>query len=170
MLHLILGGQRSGKSLYAEGVAKELAEERLPLYLATSRIHDEEHARRILEHRHRRGEEFETVEEERNLSSVSSEGRVVLLECVTLWLTNLFLDADCDGEQTLREAEQELELFLARPRHAVLVSTETGLGVIPPTEMGRQFADLQGSVNQMLARRAERVDLVVAGIPLSLKR
>jgi adenosylcobinamide kinase/adenosylcobinamide-phosphate guanylyltransferase len=164
---LVLGGVRSGKSRFATKLGRELS--RSPLYVATSRRWDDDHARRIERHRRERGPEWQTIEEEKKLASVDVTGRVVVVDCVTLWLTNLFLDGAQDPERTFREARDELGRCFDRDATWLFVSNEVGLGVHPPTEMGRHFADLQGFVNQHLAAHADWVVLMVAGIAVPVK-
>lgn len=164
---LVLGGVRSGKSRFATRLGRALSDK--PLYIATSRRWDDDHARRIERHQRERGPEWQTVEEQKALSNVEVTGRAVVVDCVTLWLTNLFLDAAQDAERTFIEARGELGRCFDRDARWVFVSNEVGLGVHPTTEMGRRFADLQGFVNQHIAARADWVVLMVAGIPVAVK-
>jgi adenosylcobinamide kinase/adenosylcobinamide-phosphate guanylyltransferase len=164
---LVLGGVRSGKSRFATRLGRELSP--TPLYVATSRRWDDDHARRIERHRRERGPEWQTIEEEKALARVEATGRVVVVDCVTLWLTNLFLDSREDAERTFSDAKNELGRCFDRDATWLFVSNEIGLGVHPPTEMGRRFADLQGFVNQYIAAHADWVVLLVAGIPVSVK-
>lgn len=167
MIHLILGGRRSGKSRRGEELALGLAES--PVYLATSRKWDEDFARRIETHVQSRSSRWITIEEERSLSREDLSGRTVLVECVTMWLTNLFTDFAFDEAKALDEARRELDALFPIPRHIVFVSSETGLGLHPETAAGRKFADLQGEVNHYIAARADHVELVVAGLPLVIR-
>lgn len=167
MIHLILGGRRSGKSKRGEQLALSLSDS--PVYLATSRKWDEDFSRRIEAHVESRGSHWTTIEEERFLSQLDLSGRVVLVECVTMWLTNIFTDLEFDEARAFVEARRELDSLLPLPRHLVFVSSETGLGIHPETEAGRRFADLQGEVNHYIAARADHVELVVAGLPLVIR-
>jgi len=164
---LVLGGARSGKSRYAQHLA--LKRSTSPVYLATSRVWDRDHARRIERHRADRGPEWTTIEEERRLSRVGSSGRVVVVDCITLWLTNLFADAAGDTERAFEEAAAELDRALALENDWIFVSNEIGMAPHAMTEAGRKFVDLQGFANQMLASRAEDVILMVAGLPLAVR-
>lgn len=164
---LVLGGARSGKSRYAEQLARGRSAR--PIYLATSRIWDDDHARRIARHREDRGPEWHTIEEPKALSQIGVRDEVVLVDCVTLWLTNYFVDLAQDAERALAEARAELERALQLPNDWIFVSNEIGSGVHATTESGRKFTDLQGFMNQTIAARADHVVLMVAGIPLSVK-
>jgi len=167
MNRLILGGARSGKSRYAQGLA--LARSDSPVYLATSRRWDDDHAARIARHKADRDARWTTVEEETSLSRVDLAGRVVVVDCLTLWLTNLFHDADYDFAATQERALGEIDALLARKSEWLLVSNEVGMGVHAETPIGRKFCDLQGTLNQHVAARVAAVTLMVAGIPLAVK-
>lgn len=167
MIHLVLGGRRSGKSRFAQSLARQLTDR--PVYLATSRRWDADHAARIARHRADRGPEWTTVEEELRLSAPPLEGRVVVIDCLTLWLTNLFVDHGRDATAALEEAKSELDRTVARPGTWILVSNEVGLGLHAATEAGRKFADIQGWLNQHAAARADRVTWMVAGLPVAVK-
>lgn len=164
---LILGGARSGKSRYAEHLALELTDR--PIYLATSRPWDEGHLARIRRHQKDRGPEWRTVEEPTTLALAELAREVVVVDCVTLWLTNLFTDSGHDLDRSLRAARLALDAALLQDTQWLFVSNELGMGVHAETEAGRTFADLQGFVNQYLASRAASVCLMVAGIPTYVK-
>ena len=173
---LVLGGARSGKSRQAAELALSLAAE--PVYLATSRVSadDPEHQRRIDRHRADRGSAWTTIEEAKLLSRHALEGRVVVVDCLTLWLANWFADErkssappELAFERTLENAKAELDRTLARDATFILVSNEIGQGVHAMTEIGRQFTDLQGFLNQHAAARADTVVLMVAGLPQPIK-
>lgn len=164
---LVIGGARSGKSRFAERLALALAPD--PVYLATSRIYDEEHRKRIERHRAERGPAWTTIEEPEHPSRAVLAGRVTVVDCLTLWLTNCLMSADGDTERALDFVTAELERLLALQATLILVSNEVGLGVHPPTELGRHFADLQGLLNQTAAARVESVTLMVAGLALPIK-
>ena len=168
-LTLVLGGARSGKSRYAESVIVALPPPWRPpwTYLATAEAGDAEMAERIAAHRTRRGPQWRTVEAPLDLGAALNPCRTVpvLVDCLTLWLSNLMLaDADIDAEMAL------LEQTLANASApVVLVANEVGSGIVPDNPLGRRFRDLQGLLNQRLAARADRVVLVVAGLPLAIK-
>lgn len=167
MIALVLGGARSGKSRYAARVARELSES--PVIVATSRIHDADHAARIARHRADRGPEWTTIEEEKAIARVDLAGRVVVVDCATLWLTNLFFDGDRDVDATREVARAEVERMAAIDATWIVVSNELGMSPHAATEVGRKFVDLQGFVNQDVATRAAAVTLMVAGIPMAAK-
>jgi adenosylcobinamide kinase/adenosylcobinamide-phosphate guanylyltransferase len=169
-LQFILGASRSGKSLYAEMLAVASG---LPVrYLATcaTEVADEEMRQRIALHRDRRPRHWHTVENRFDLRNqiVESEGALLLVDSVTLWLSYLLMQQRAK-ESILAELQEALDVALELRRSVILVSDEVGGGVVPSTAEGRAFRDLSGSANQMLARCATKVELVVAGLPLVLK-
>ncbi len=164
---LITGGQRSGKSNYAEKLALEMSEQ--PIYVATSRIWDEEHRERIRLHQERRGEEWTTIEEEKTLSNINVEGKVVLIDCVTLWATNFFFDLQSDIQQSLEALRLEFDSFTEQNATFIFVTNELGMGEMSMNDTQRKFADLQGWFNQYIASKADEVVLMVCGIPQKIK-
>ncbi len=169
MKTLILGGVRSGKSRLAEQLAQQSG---LPVtYLATAQAGDEEMAARIAHHQARRPADWRLVEEPCHLAQAlrlhAREGHCVLVECLTLWLTNLLLDPDPARFRGEREAL--LEALPELPGTIILVGNETNLGVTPMGELSRRFCDESGWLHQELAQICERVLLTVAGLPLTLK-
>lgn len=167
MLTLVLGGARSGKSRFAQELA--LCWSAKPVYVATARVWDDDFAARVRRHRADRGPEWTTYEEPRAIGALDLRGRVVVVDCATLWLTNFFLDAQQDVERSLADARAEIDRFLLQDKRAIIVSNELGLAPHAATETGRKFVDLQGFFNQELARRAETVVFMVAGIPMIVK-
>ncbi|SDC56618.1 bifunctional adenosylcobinamide kinase/adenosylcobinamide-phosphate guanylyltransferase [Williamwhitmania taraxaci] len=167
MIHLITGGQRSGKSRQAQQLALNLSPR--PVYVATSRIWDEEHGKRITRHREDRANLFDTVEEELRIGELNLAGRVVVVDCITLWLTNIFFDFEADVERSLIFAKEQLALLAQQDAHLLLVSNEIGMGGTSPNELQVKFTDLQGFVNQHIAQLADNVTLMVSGIPVSVK-
>lgn len=180
-LTLIVGGVRSGKSRFAEQLASGATE---VVYLATSQPGDEEMARRIAAHRERRPAGWRTVEEPWHVreavnalmvAPATSEGSppCVLLECLTLWLTNLTLGipghAGLEDASILQEIEKLEDVILLGEGRLVVVSHEVGCGITPANALARRFADLLGDANQRLARAAAEVFGCTAGIPLRLK-
>ncbi|RAU23668.1 bifunctional adenosylcobinamide kinase/adenosylcobinamide-phosphate guanylyltransferase [Paramagnetospirillum kuznetsovii] len=162
---LVLGGARSGKSGYAEG----LLAGRPALYLATGQALDGEMAERIDHHRRRRGESWSTLEEPldlpETLAGLPRPDRPVLVDCLTLWISNLM-----HAGRDVDEATARLCQVLAEPAGpVVLVSNEVGLGLVPETKLGRDFRDHQGRVNQRVAAVCRKVVFVAAGLPLILK-
>jgi adenosylcobinamide kinase/adenosylcobinamide-phosphate guanylyltransferase len=167
MIALVIGGARSGKSRYAAQVARSLTSS--PVMLATSRSFDADHAARIARHRADRGPEWTTIEEETAIARADLAGRVVVVDCATLWITNFFLDAKSNLDAAHDAARAELDRLEAIAATWIFVSNEVGMSLHAPTEVGRKFVDLQGFVNQNIAARAAAVTLMVAGIPLPAK-
>jgi len=165
---LVLGGARSGKSRFAEQLARESGLARI--YLATATAGDGEMRARIAHHRARRGDGWRTVEEPLKLVDAlareAGAGRVVLVDCLTLWLSNLMHAARDVDTETVTLADW----LRATPHPVLLVSNEVGLGLVPETPLGRDFRDAQGRLNQAIAAVAPNVAFVAAGLPLWLKR
>ena len=163
-LTLVLGGARSGKSRYAEGLVT-----RLPppwIYIATAQAFDAEMQARISEHRERRATGWRTAEAPLELASALRDAgdAPVLVDCLTLWLTNLVL-----GHMDLDAAATALDAALDRTAPTVLVSNEVGLGIVPDNALARRFRDESGRMHQHLAARADRVVFMVAGLPMFVK-
>ena len=169
MLQLILGGARSGKSRLAEKLASDSA---LPVtYIATSQPLDGEMNERVALHRQRRPDHWGLIEEPIELARVlrdhAATGQCLLVDCLTLWLTNLLLDAD--PQRLASERQALLDCLAELPGQIIFVSNETGLGVVPMGELTRRYVDAAGLLHQALAERCDRVVLTVAGLPLTLK-
>jgi adenosyl cobinamide kinase/adenosyl cobinamide phosphate guanylyltransferase len=168
-LTLVLGGARSGKSRYAEGLIAALPPPWQPpwAYVATAEARDDEMTARIATHRARRGPQWRTIEAPRELAEafVLCHAAPVLVDCLTLWLANLML-ADADIDMEVGRLERALDATAAP---VVLVANEVGSGIVPEHPLGRRFRDRQGLLNQRIAARADRVVLMVAGLPLALK-
>ncbi|MBQ6956995.1 MAG: bifunctional adenosylcobinamide kinase/adenosylcobinamide-phosphate guanylyltransferase [Bacteroidales bacterium] len=164
---LITGGARSGKSAYAEQMALALSE--APVYLATARIWDEEFRERVRRHQERRGLQWTNIEEEKYLSRHPVAGRVVLVDCLTLWCTNFFFDLESQVDAALTAAREEFDRFTAQDATFLFVTNEIGMGGTSDNEIQRKFTDLQGWMNQYAASRADEVILMVSGIPVKIK-
>ena len=164
---LITGGQRSGKSTKAEELALELSQN--PVYLATAHIWDEEFRLRVQKHQERRGPEWTNIEEEKYLSKHDLTGRVVVIDCVTLWLTNWISTDNADVDAILTAAKKELDKFTARDATYIFVTNEIGLGGVSTNQLQRRFTDLQGWMNQYIAQKSDEVILMVSGIPVKIK-
>ena len=164
---LITGGARSGKSAYAEQMAMALSE--APVYLATARIWDEEFRERVRRHQERRGLQWTNIEEEKYLSRHPVAGRVVLVDCLTLWCTNFFFDLESQVDAALTAAREEFDRFTAQDATFLFVTNEIGMGGTSDNEIQRKFTDLQGWMNQYAAARADEVVLMVSGIPVKIK-
>jgi len=140
-----------------------------PVYMATARIWDEDFANRIEHHKHERHDRWTTIEEEINLSRHKLEGKVVVLDCVTLWLTNLFTNHKFNGEKALDEAKNEWKRFMEQDFTLLAVTNEIGMSLHAQTESGRKFVELQGRMNQFIAALAEEAYLMVSGISVKIK-
>ena len=169
MRTLILGGARSGKSALAERLARESGQ--AVIYIATAQARDAEMAERIAHHRNRRPAHWQSVEEPLALANAlrayARADRCVLVDCLTLWLSNLLGDAD--DKRFARECEALLDVLPALPGELLFVSNEVGLGVVPMGELTRRFVDEAGRLHQAMAASCERVLFVAAGLPLPLK-
>lgn len=163
---LITGGQRSGKSQHAEQLALQLAGN--PVYLATAHVWDEEFRQRVLRHQERRGPQWTNIEEEKFLSRHELTGRVIVIDCVTLWLTNFFFENN-EVEQTLEQAKAEFDRFTSQEATFIFVTNEIGSGGVSENAIQRKFTDLEGWMNQYIAAKADEVILMVSGIPLKVK-
>lgn len=186
---LITGGQRSGKSTKAEQLALSLSSN--PVYLATAHVWDDEFRLRVQKHQERRGPEWTNIEEEIHLSKHNLSGRVVVIDCVTLWLTNLIsiehetslavpsdqAERDILGEAKrqsraehyLAQAKAEFDAFTAPDATYIFVTNEIGSGGVSTNALQRRFTDLQGWMNQYIAQKADEVILMVSGIPVKIK-
>jgi len=167
---LITGGARSGKSRYAEQRAGELGGRRL--YIATAEAKDEEMTRRVAEHKKRRGDEWVTIEEPLELASalLAQRGRTdcALVDCLTIWLSNLLLHRDVNFAEA--KTGELLETLPRLDFHLLLVTNEVGSGIVPDNALARQFRDLAGWANQKIAAAADEVVLTVAGTPMIVKK
>ncbi len=166
---LVLGGARSGKSTHAQKLAEEWWQH--PLYLAPAEALDQEMIERVKLHREQRGPKWACAEEPLDLACVILETKPpqdgILLDCATLWLTNVLLK---EGEQAVKTRKQELIAALkASPCDVIIVSNEVGMGIVPDSALGRTFRDLQGWLNQDLAAIADSVLFVIAGLPMRIK-
>ncbi len=169
MKELILGGMRSGKSSLAERLAQQSG---MPVtYIATATVEDQEMQDRVDHHRAQRPAHWDLVEEPfalaDTLRSHASDERCLLVDCLTLWLTNLLLNED--PGRLADEREALLDLIPQLPGHLIMVANETGMGVVPLGELSRRFCDEAGRLHQALAQRCDRVILTVAGLPHVLK-
>lgn len=182
---LITGGQRSGKSSFAERMALELSNN--PVYLATAMVRDAEFAKRVEIHKYRRGEQWTNVEECRYLSKIDFSGRVVVVDCITLWLSNIFWDISVDVEKeymgklsqvemgvmavnrSLEFLKEEFLKLTEQDATFIFVTNEIGFGGVSENRLQRQFTDLQGWGNQFVAENSNDVYLMVSGIRIKIK-
>jgi adenosylcobinamide kinase / adenosylcobinamide-phosphate guanylyltransferase len=171
MLILVTGGARSGKSRFA----RERLEQQpgTLLFVATAEARDDEMQERIFRHRQERGARWKTLEEPlalvEKLPSAMQGTDGILLDCITLWISNLFFAHAQQPESVLAECEQLLALFSSCNKPVFLVTNEVGSGIVPEHAMARQFRDLAGFINQKLAAAADQAYLLAAGLPLRLK-
>ena len=167
---LITGGQRSGKSMYAEQLALHLSSN--PVYVATAHIWDEEFRQRVIKHQERRGSQWINIEEEKYLSRHNLTGQVAVIDCITLWLTNFFSSENSENSdisETLETVKEEFDKFTAQEATFIFVTNEIGSGGVSPNAIQRRFTDLEGWMNQYVAAKADEVILMVSGIPVKIK-
>ena len=157
----------AGKSGYAQRLALELSD--CPVYMATSRVWDEEYRKRIERHQRDRGPQWTNIEEEKALSKHHLQGRVIVIDCVTLWGTNFFFDQDSNVDLALQELKEEFDRFTAQEATFIFVTNEIGMGGVAENTIQRRFTDMQGWVNQYIAEKADEVVLMVSGIGVKVK-
>jgi adenosylcobinamide kinase/adenosylcobinamide-phosphate guanylyltransferase len=163
----VTGGARSGKSSYAQTLAQKLHPN--PVYVATARKWDGDFEKRIERHQADRDERWENIEEEKHPSKLDLKGKVVVIDCVTLWLTNFFVDSKNDIDQSLVAFKAEVDALKKIPCTLIIISNEIGMGVHSQSEIGRKFTDLQGWANQYLASKSDQATLMVSGLKVKLK-
>lgn len=178
---LVTGGQRSGKSTYAEKISLELSGNSKCIYMATAKVWDDEFAKRVALHKQRRGEQWINIEEEKFLSKHNVAGKVVLVDCVTLWSTNFFFEISTSQEnesssekgnvvkRSLEAVKDEFDKFTRQDATFVFVTNEIGLSGVSDNKIQRQFTDLLGWLNQYIASKADEVYFMVSGIPIKIK-
>jgi len=165
-LSLVLGGASSGKSAFAERLV--LSAKQAPLYIATAQPYDNEMTRKIELHRARRGPEWQLYEAQLDLAPLlksTSDGQIILLDCLTLWLSNLLMAS----KKPKAELDNLFDAIGDCAAPVVAVSNELGLGLVPDSKLGRIFREAQGEINQRFAAKADLVVFVAAGLPLTLK-
>jgi len=168
-IELVIGGARSGKSGYAEKVAKHSGKS--VVYIATSEVCDHEMAKRVQMHKQQRPSEWEVIEEPfdlaQTLKQYSTKENCILVDCLTLWLSNCLF-----GETGIRWDDYKTQFLIALenlPGQVILVTNEVGCGVVPMGEMSRQYVDEAGWLHQAIAAQVDKVTLVTAGLPIHLK-
>lgn len=166
-LYYITGGERSGKSAFAQKLALSLCNN--PVYLATSRVWDDEFRQRIERHKADRDYRWTTVEEETALASHNFSGKIVVLDCITLWLTNLYSDHNFIADKAFEIAKDEWNKLLEQNFTLIVISNEIGMGGHGTNEAQRAFTSLQGWMNQHIASMAHKAWFMVSGIPMVLK-
>ena len=167
MIYYITGGERSGKSRYAQQLALELTDK--PIYIATSRIWDKDFENRVRRHKNERDERWTSIEEEKELSKLDLKNKVAVIDCVTLWLTNYYVDTKNNVEESLKQAKEEFDKLSQLDSTIIIISNEMGMGVHAHTEIGRKFVEIQGWINQHIATKADKAILMVSGIPVTIK-
>lgn len=167
MIYYITGGERSGKSSYAQKLAESLSD--TPYYLATARIWDKDFQKRVDRHVSDRDQRWTTIEEEKDISNVIPENSVVVIDCVTLWLTNYFVDTKYDVQKSLNLAKDEISKLKKINATLIIISNEIGMGIHSEHESGRKFTELQGWTNQEIAKVADKAFFMVSGLALQLK-
>ena len=167
MIYYVTGGERSGRSNFAQNLALSLSEN--PVYLATARKWDENFQERINKHQQERDERWENVEEEKYLGKLDLEKRVVVMDCVTLWLTNWYVDLENNIEACQIHGKQELEQLFDKECTLIIISNEIGMGLHAQNEVGRKFTELQAWMNQFIAQKADKATFMVSGLPVTLK-
>ena len=164
---LITGGQRSGKSTYAEQLALSLTEN--PIYIATAHVWDDEFRNRVEKHKERRGSEWTNIEEEKYLSNHKYQGRTILIDCLTLWSTNFFFENKSDVNLSLSQLKKEFDDFTNQDDTFIFVTNEIGCGGVSDNEIQRKCTDLLGWTNQYVVSKADEVYCMISGIALKIK-
>jgi adenosylcobinamide kinase / adenosylcobinamide-phosphate guanylyltransferase len=167
MIVLITGGARSGKSRYAQEMALRLSDN--PVYVATAKNWGGDFDDRIKRHQHDRSDAWTNIETQFEVSKADINGKVAVIDCVTLWLTNYFVLYKNDIEQSLTAFKKEIDALDKMTGTFLIVTNEIGMGVHAETEVGRKFTDLQGWANQYVAAKAKEVILMVSGIAVVVK-
>jgi len=167
MITYISGGERSGKSSFAQNTALKLSNN--PVYLATAKIWDNDFEERVKRHQSDRDDRWTSIEEEIHLSKVLEPNQVVVLDCVTLWLTNIFTKHEYNRDLALEEAKKEFDELMSYEGHLIIISNEIGMGLHAESKMGRDFVELQGWTNQMIAQHASEAYFIVSGLPIKTK-
>ncbi len=167
MIIFVTGGARSGKSRYAQELALSMSSN--PVYVATAKDWGGDFSDRIKRHQGDRGPEWTSYEAQKEVSALPIAECVSVIDCVTLWLTNFFIDFKNDIDQSLIAFKKEIDALDKMNGTFIIVSNEIGMGVHAETEIGRKFTDLQGWANQYAAAKAVRVVLLVSGIPVTIK-
>lgn len=171
VLTLILGGARSGKSDFAQRLARQRGNDDV-LFIATAEALDDEMRARIATHRAARPRTWQTLESPREIARALETARapVIVVDCVTLWTSNVLLaDETRASIEMQREVDELLAWYRAHDAALILVSNEVGMGLVPDNALGRAYRDLLGTVNKKIAAVADEVFLLVAGLPLEIK-
>ncbi|GAC1599421.1 MAG: bifunctional adenosylcobinamide kinase/adenosylcobinamide-phosphate guanylyltransferase [Chitinophagaceae bacterium] len=168
MILFITGGVRSGKTKYAQKLALSLSEN--PVYVATAKDWGGDFTERIKRHQSDRGAEWINYETQKYVSVLPIKNKVTVIDCVTLWLTNFFIEYKTDIDLSLKAFKSEIDALCNMSGTFIIVSNEIGMGIHAESETGRKFTDLQGWANQYAASKADQVVLLVSGIPVTIKK
>lgn len=167
-LIMVTGGQRSGKSVFAENMALAMSEH--PTYLATAQVFDEEMQKRVKIHQDRRNSHWRNIEAPLSIEALKfSKDEVVLVDCLTLWATNWWFKKNENINEALSELKRQIGLLQETGTISIIVTNEIGLGGVNSNSLQRKFADLQGLINQYLGSIADEVYMVISGIPIKIK-
>lgn len=176
MIHLVIGGARSGKSRFAESLVKSIETcqpDSTVIYIATATADDSEMASRISHHQKNRPGAWELIEEPFNLAQLierlNQSEQIILIDCMTLWISNWLCDDNRESFAWQKQSEDFLEALSDSQAKIVIVSNEVGSGIVPMGNISREFVDLAGWLNQKLAEMVNDVTLVLNGIPMALK-
>lgn len=169
---LITGGQRSGKSVFAEEMALNLSDN--PVYIATAHIWDDEFRKRVDRHKERRGKQWTNIEEEKLLGNILIYNKVAVIDCLTLWCTNFYFahsneENEPNLDEILEEMKKEFDKFTDQDATFIFVTNEIGSGGVSDNAVQRRFTDLLGWLNQYVASKADDVYLTVSGIRVKIK-
>lgn len=167
MILFITGGARSGKSSYAQQLALSLSDN--PVYIATAKVWDDDFKKKVIRHQSERDERWTNIEERRNVSMLPVDEKICVIDCVTLWLTNFFIDTKHDIDASLALFKEQIDNLQKKTGTFIIISNEIGMGVHAESEIGRKFTDLQGWANQYVAAKATEVTLMVSGIAVKIK-
>lgn len=167
MIYFITGGERSGKSSYAQSLALSLTDR--PVYLATAKIWDGDFKERVDRHQADRDENWTNIEEQLEINEAIPADRVVVLDCVTLWLTNYFVKFKNDKLDSLEAAKKEFGKLKSYDGTLIIISNEIGMGLHGESQMARDFVELQGWMNQYIAKASDNVTFMVSGLPMKVK-
>lgn len=167
-LIMVTGGQRSGKSLFAERLALQLSPH--PTYLATARVYDDEMRRRVEVHKKRREQQWRNLEAPLTLEGICiSPNETVLVDCLTMWATNWLFEKKENLQEAYDSLRNQIDLLRTTGATIIIVTNEIGLGGVSPNELQRKFTDLQGMINQYVAMLSDEVYILVSGIPVKIK-
>ena len=163
----ITGGERSGKSSFGQKLALERSEN--PIYLATAKVMDNDFSERVKRHQSGRDDRWQTIEKAIDISELQLPERTVMMDCITLWLYNIFYDNNRQVDSSLEVVKEQWTAFINQPFNLLVISNELGMGVHAATQEARKFVELHGWVNQFIASTADNAYLMVSGIPVKIK-